>query len=66
MHTRRINMKEKQINSKIYKAAIYLRLSKEDEAVGGSSYQSESNSITSQRMLVHKFLESASDIIPKE
>lgn len=51
-------------NSKIYKAAIYLRLSKEDDSLGDGSFKSESNSITNQRMLIRNFLDSVSDISP--
>jgi len=50
-------------NSKIYKAAIYLRLSREDEqTVDGVSFKAESNSITNQRLLIRNFLKSVSDI----
>lgn len=44
-------------NRKKYQAALYIRLSKED---GGD--RTESNSITSQRDLLHSFLEDKSDI----
>jgi ribosomal protein L14 len=51
-------------NSKFYKAAIYLRLSKEDDSKGDGSFKSESNSITNQRMLIQNFLKGVSDISP--
>ena len=50
-------------NSKIYKAAIYLRLPREDEqTVDGVSFKAESNSITNQRLLIQNYLKSVSDI----
>ena len=50
----------KQI-SKIYHAAIYVRLSKEDGAVA-SHEKTESNSIANQKSLIRDFLENKNDI----
>ncbi|MFA9421951.1 MAG: hypothetical protein ACERLG_00120 [Sedimentibacter sp.] len=51
-------------NSKIYKAAIHLRLYKEDDSLGDGGFKSESNSITNQSMLILNLLDSVSDISP--
>lgn len=47
---------------KVYDAAVYLRLSKEDGDVSGKSRREESNSITNQKRLIHDFLKSREDI----
>lgn len=47
---------------KIYHAAIYLRLSKEDGDVAASA-KSESNSITNQKYLIKEFLKDKKDIV---
>ena len=54
-------MKNKQFK-KIYHAAIYVRLSKEDGDVAGAS-KSESNSISNQRELIRDFLKDKEDIV---
>lgn len=41
-----------QNNSKIYKVAIYLRLSMKDAAIGGSSYQSMMDMIVQRHKVV--------------
>ena len=46
---------------KIYHAAIYVRLSKEDGAVA-SHEKTESNSIANQKSLIRDFLENKNDI----
>ena len=53
-----------QINNskKIYHAAIYVRLSKEDGAVA-SHEKAESNSIANQKSLIREFLKSKNDIV---
>lgn len=48
--------------SKTYRAAVYLRLSREDGDVAGSSRQS-SNSIANQKELVMDFLKSHPEIV---
>lgn len=50
-------MKEPQRTSKIWNAALYIRLSKEDELAG------ESNSITSQREILREHLKQHPDIV---
>ncbi len=47
---------------KVYVAAVYLRLSKEDGDVSGKSSREESNSITNQKRLIHDFLKGREDI----
>ena len=47
---------------KIYHAAIYVRLSKEDGAVA-SHEKAESNSIANQKSLIREFLKSKNDIV---
>ena len=54
-------MKNKQFK-KIYHAAIYVRLSKEDGDVAGAS-KVESNSISNQRELIRDFLKDKKDIV---
>ncbi len=54
-------MESKQFK-KIYHAAIYVRLSKEDGDVAGAS-KSESNSISNQRELIRDFLKDKEDIV---
>ncbi len=50
-----------KLNDKIYRAAIYLRLSQEDGDISVSD-KSESNSISTQRDLIHGYLRKQSDI----
>lgn len=47
---------------KVYEAAVYLRLSKEDGDVSGKCRREESNSITNQKRLIHDFLKGREDI----
>lgn len=47
---------------KVYVAAVYLRLSKEDGDVCDESRKEESNSITNQKRLIHDFLKGREDI----
>lgn len=47
---------------KVYAAAVYLRLSKEDGDVCDESRKEESNSITNQKRLIHDFLKGREDI----
>ena len=54
-------MKNKQFK-KIYHAAIYVRLSKEDGDVAGAS-KAESNSISNQKELIRNFLKDKEDIV---
>ncbi len=54
-------MKSKQFK-KIYHAAIYVRLSKEDGDVAGAS-KAESNSISNQKELIRDFLKDKEDIV---
>lgn len=54
-------MKNKQFK-KIYHAAIYVRLSKEDGDVAGAS-KAESNSISNQKELIRDFLKDKEDIV---
>lgn len=49
-------------NIKIYKAAIYVRLSKEDGDVSDTS-KAESNSISNQKELIRDFLKDKQDIV---
>lgn len=53
---------EKEMEHKIYAAAVYLRLSKEDGDVCDESRKEESNSITNQKRLIHDFLKGREDI----
>ena len=53
---------KKEIEGKIYAAAVYLRLSKEDGDVCDDSRKEESNSITNQKRLIHDFLKGREDI----
>lgn len=48
-------------DTKIYRTAMYLRLSKGDLDVDGME-KSESNSITNQRMIVESFLKKNPDL----
>lgn len=53
----------KKINlNKSYKAAVYLRLSKEDEDLLSNMDKLESNSIANQKALILKELESMPDV----
>ena len=54
-------MKNKQFK-KIYRAAIYVRLSKEDGDVAGAS-KAESNSISNHKELIRDFLKDKEDIV---
>ena len=54
-------MKNKQFK-KIYHAAIYVRLSKEDGDVAGAS-KAESNSISNQKEFIRNFLKDKEDIV---
>ena len=54
-------MKNKQFK-KIYHAAIYVRLSKEDGDVAGAS-KAESNSISNQKELIRDFLKDKENIV---
>ena len=47
---------------KVYAAAVYLRLSKEDGDVCDEGRKEESNSITNQKRLIHDFLKGREDI----
>ena len=49
-------------NTKIYHAAIYVRISKEDGDVS-SAVKAESNSISNQKRLIRDFLKDRKDII---
>ena len=51
-------------NDRIYHAAIYLRLSQEDGDISVSA-KNESNSISTQRDLIHAYLKKQADIIYK-
>lgn len=53
---------KKENEKKVYEAAVYLRLSKEDGDVCGDSRKEESNSITNQKRLIHDFLKDREDI----
>ncbi len=50
------------MKEKLYTAAVYLRLSKEDGDVCDDSRKGESNSITNQKRLIHDFLKNREDI----
>ncbi len=52
----------KKAEKKVYAAAVYLRLSKEDGDVCGEGRKEESNSITNQKRLIHDFLKGREDI----
>lgn len=52
----------KKAEKRIYAAAVYLRLSKEDGDVCGEGRKEESNSITNQKRLIHDFLKGREDI----
>lgn len=47
---------------KVYAAAVYLRLSKEDGDVNSGGLKEESNSITGQKRLIHDFLKDKENI----
>ena len=49
------------LNDKTYRAAIYLRLSQEDGDISVSE-KNESNSISTQRDLIHAYLQKQPDI----
>lgn len=51
-----------ETEKKVYAAAVYLRLSKEDGDVCDDSRKEESNSITNQKRLIHDFLKGREDI----
>ena len=51
-----------KLNEKLYHAAIYLRLSQEDGDISVSD-KSESNSISTQRDLIHAYLQKQPDIL---
>ena len=51
-----------KLNDKIYHAAIYLRLSQEDGDISVSD-KNESNSISTQRDLIHAYLQKQADIL---
>ena len=51
-----------KLNDKIYHAAIYLRLSQEDGDISVSD-KNESNSISTQRDLIHAFMQKQPDIL---
>ena len=53
---------KKETEKKVYAAAVYLRLSKEDGDVCDDSRKEESNSITNQKRLIHDFLKGREDI----
>lgn len=53
---------KKETEKKVYAAAVYLRLSKEDGDVCDESRKEESNSITNQKRLIHDFLKDREDI----
>ena len=52
----------RETEKKVYAAAVYLRLSKEDGDVCDESRKEESNSITNQKRLIHDFLKGREDI----
>ena len=60
--SRRMTMNQNRNIKKIYHAAIYVRLSKEDGAVA-SHEKAESNSIANQKSLIREFLKSKNDIV---
>ena len=47
---------KRETEKKVYAAAVYLRLSREDGDVCDESRKEESNSITNQKRLIHDFL----------
>ena len=49
-------------NDRLYRAAIYLRLSQEDGDISVSD-KNESNSISTQRDLIHSYLQKQPDIM---
>lgn len=53
---------KKETEKKVYAAAVYLRLSKEDGDVCDNIHKEESNSITNQKRLIHDFLKGREDI----
>lgn len=53
---------KRETEKKVYAAAVYLRLSKEDGDVCDESRKEESNSITNQKRLIHDFLKGREDI----
>lgn len=53
---------KKETEKRVYAAAVYLRLSKEDRDVCGEGCKEESNSITNQKRLIHDFLKDREDI----
>lgn len=55
-------LNKKETEKKVYAAAVYLRLSKEDGDVCDDSHKEESNSITNQKRLIHDFLKGRKDI----
>lgn len=55
-------LNKKETEKKVYAAAVYLRLSKEDGDVCDDSRKEESNSITNQKRLIHDFLKGREDI----
>lgn len=50
------------VKEKVYAAAVYLRLSKEDEDTGFGYHKEESNSIVNQRRLIYDFIKGKEDI----
>ena len=55
-------LNKKETEKKVYAAAVYLLLSKEDGDVCDDSRKEESNSITNQKRLIHDFLKGREDI----
>ena len=53
---------KKETEKKVYAAAVYLRLSKEDGDVCDEGRKEESNSITNQKRLIHDYLKGREDI----
>lgn len=53
---------KRETEKKVYAAAVYLRLSKEDGDVCDESRKEESNSIINQKRLIHDFLKGREDI----
>ena len=53
---------KRETEKKVYAAAVYLRLSREDGDVCDESRKEESNSITNQKRLIHDFLKGREDI----
>lgn len=50
-------------NNKLYYAAVYLRLSKEDSELSGHSNKKESNSITNQKLIIKEFLKTMPEVV---